>query len=319
MVKPATDIIGIGTAVVDYFFQTDENFLKKYNLKPEDDFLFREKKINSNTIFNQLKVLTKSPGGIAVNTIATLAKLGINVGYYGVIGNDDNSNFWINNIGKVDRSRIKRSGKMSICACLLTHHGKKRTFLSQVNPADFDFLKNIDFGYLNGAKFIHLGPLILNSRKGIVVTQKLIEKITKPKISFSPSILYIAEGWENLLPIFKKTYILFVNQKEMKYLTHQNPKSGSKKLLKYGPQIIVCTLAEKGALVTTPNDQFHSPRVDVGNIVDTTGAGDAFTAGFLYGLIKNRSLKWSANFANQIAAKSLSDFGLHWLKTAHFS
>jgi len=105
----------------------------------------------------------------------------------------------------------------------------------------------------------------------------------------------------------------------MKYLTHQNPKSGSKKLLKYGPKIVVCTLAEKGALVTTSNDQFHSPRVDVAKIIDTTGAGDAFAAGFLYGLIKNKSLKWSANFANQIAAKSLTDFGLQWLKPAHFS
>ena len=313
------DVIGIGSAFVDYFFQTDEEFLKRYNLKPEDDFLFQEKKISPNLIFKKLKPITKSPGGIAVNTIATLAKLGINVGYYGVIGNDDNSDFWLENIGRVDTPKVIRRGKMSICTCLLTHHGKKRTFLSQVNPADFDFLKNIDFGYLNGAKFIHFGPLILNSRKGIVFTQKLIEKITKPKISFSPSILYIAEGWENLLPIFKKTYILFVNQKEMKYLTHQNPKSGSKKLLKYGPKIVVCTLAEKGALITTSKGQFHFSRVDVENIVDTTGAGDAFAAGFLYGLIKNKSLKWSANFANQIAAKSLSDFGLHWLKTAHFS
>ena len=95
MVKPATDIIGIGTAVVDYFFQTDEEFLKRYNLKPEDDFLFQEKKISPNLIFKKLKPITKSPGGIAVNTIATLAKLGINVGYYGVIGNDDNSDFWL--------------------------------------------------------------------------------------------------------------------------------------------------------------------------------------------------------------------------------
>ena len=313
------DIIGIGSAFVDYFFRTDEDFLKKYNLKPEDDFLFGEKKINPNTIFSQLRPITKSPGGIALNTIATLAKLGVNVGYYGVIGKDENGDFWLKNIGRVDTSKVNTAGKMSICTCLLTHRGKRRTFVSQVNPNDFNFLKNLDYNYLNNVKFIHLGPLILNSRKGIKRSIKLIEKIIKPKLSFSPSILYIAEGWENLLPIFKKTYILFVNQKEMKYLTHQNPKSGSKKLLKYGPKIVVCTLAEKGALVTTSNDQFHSPRVDVAKIIDTTGAGDAFAAGFLYGLIKNRSLKWSANFANQIAAKSLTDFGLQWLKPAHFS
>ena len=133
------DVIGIGSAFVDYFIKTDEAFLKKLGLKPEDDFLFKEKKISKNDIFDKLKVLTKSPGGISVNTIAALAKLNIKVGYCGVIGKDINGDFWTKNIGNIDLSRIKRVGKTSICACLLTSQGKKRTFLSEVNPADFDF------------------------------------------------------------------------------------------------------------------------------------------------------------------------------------
>lgn len=313
------DVIGIGSAFVDYFFQTDEIFLKKYNLKPEDDFLFSQKKISPSTIFKKLKLVTKSPGGIAVNTLTALAKLKVKVGYCGTIGSDKDSDFWQKNIGNIDLSKVKRVGKMSTCACLLTSHGKKRTFLSQVNPADFDFLKNIDLDYLNSAKFIHLGPLILNSKKGIVIAQRLLEKITNPKISFSPSILYIAERRRELDKILAKTYVLFLNQKEMKYLTNQKPEHGSRQLLKYGPKIVVCTLAEKGALITTTKGQFHSPRVDVKKIIDTTGAGDAFAAGFLFGLLQSKSLKWSANFANRLAAKSLTDFGLQWLKTANFS
>src|SRR3989344_5339109 len=136
------DVIGIGSAFVDYFIKTDEAFLKKLGLKPEDDFLFKEKKISKNDIFDKLKVLTKSPGGISVNTIAALAKLNIKVGYCGVIGKDINGDFWTKNIGNIDLSRIKRVGKTSICACLLTSQGKKRTFLSEVNPTDFDFLKH---------------------------------------------------------------------------------------------------------------------------------------------------------------------------------
>lgn len=313
------DVIGIGSAFVDYFIKTDEAFLKKLGLKPEDDFLFKEKKISKNDIFDKLKVLTKSPGGISVNTIAALAKLNIKVGYCGVIGKDINGDFWTKNIGNIDLSRIKRVGKTSICACLLTSQGKKRTFLSEVNPTDFDFLKNIDLNYLKSAKFIHLGPLILNTKDGIKHTVKLIRRISKPLISFSPSILYIAEGPQKLYKIFEKTYILFLNQKEIKYLTGQKPEFGSKSLLKYGPEIVVCTLAERGALITTFKNQFYSPRFDVDNIVDTTGAGDAFAAGFLYGLIKGKSLRWSANFANGLAAKSLTDLGLHWLKTARLS
>lgn len=313
------DVIGIGTAVVDYFFQTDGNFLKKYNLKPEDDFLFKEKKITPDTIFEKLKPRAKSPGGIAVNTLAVLSKLGVRAGYLGTIGSDKDGDFWQKNIGNVDLSKVKRAGKMSICTCLLTSRGKKRTFLSQVNRHDNDFIKYFDIIYLNSAKFIHLGPLILDSKKGIVIAQKLLEKIAQPKISFSPSILYIAERRRELDKILAKTYVLFLNQKEMKYLTNQKPEHGSRQLLKYGPKIVVCTLAEKGALITTAKGQFHSPRVDVKKIIDTTGAGDAFAAGFLNGLLQSKSLKWSANFANKVAAQSLTSYGLHWLKTTDFS
>jgi len=306
------DVIGIGSAFVDYFFETDEAFLKKNGLRPEDDFLFKEKQISPKSIFDKLKVITKGPGGIPINTIATLAKLGSKVGYCGVIGADINGDFWLKNIGNVDTKKAKRVGKMSICTCLLTSQGKKRSFLSQVSLNDNDFLKDLDFDYLNNAKIIHLGPLISNPKKGIEITKNLLEKITKPKISFSPSILYIAEGPGKLDRIIAKTYVLFLNQKEMKYLTGQKPESGSKSLIKSGPKIVVCTLAQKGALITTKNNQFHSPRVNVGNIIDTTGAGDAFAAGFLYGLLKNKPLKWSANFANKIAAQSLTGFGLSW-------
>lgn len=305
------DVVGIGSAFVDYFFQTDEAFLKKYNLKPEDDFLFGEKKISPKTIFKNLDLVAKSPGGISANTIAALSYLKVKTGFYGVIGKDQDGQFWLKNIGKIDKSKITVSGRTSFCTCLLTSQGKKRTLLSQVNPHDFDFLKNIDLNYLNNSKIVHLGPLILDSKKGIEHTQKLVQKITQPKISFSPSILYIAEGPRKLYKIFERTYILFLNQKEMKYLTGKRPEFGSKSLLKYGPKIVVCTLAESGALVTTNKGQFHSPRFDVDKIIDTTGAGDAFAAGFLYGLIKNKPLKWSAKFANQVAAKSLASFGLH--------
>lgn len=309
------DVVGIGSAFVDYFFESDRQFLDKNDLKPEDDFLFKAKNINPKDIISQLPLLAKSPGGIATNTIAVLAKLGVKTGYYGVIGEDADGDFWLKNIGSIDKSKITRQGKMSFCDCLLSKDRKNRTLLSKVNPLDNTFLRNIDLNYLNKAKVIHIGPLILNPKNGMAETSRLLQGITKPIISFSPSILYIAEGANFLTPIFNKTKILFLNRKEMKYLASHNIEAGAAKLLKQGPEIIVCTLGSQGAYIATLKEQFYVSRYNAEKVVDTTGAGDTFAAGFIYGIIKGKGLRSSALLASKLAAQSLSDFGLNWLNS----
>ena len=67
-------------------------------------------------------------------------------------------------------------------------------------------------------------------------------------------------------------------------------------------------------MITTSDSQFFSPAKKVKKIVDSTGAGDAFVAGFMYGLLEKKSLEETARFANAKASESLSDYGLHWLK-----
>ena len=128
------DVIGIGSTFVDYFFDVDENILRIYNLKPEDDFLFKDTNIPPKDIFEKLPILSKSPGGICLNTIAVLRALNTNVSYYGVIGKNEDGKYFLNNLKKVDTTHSIKSGRMSRCACLLSQNRKHRTFLSEVNP-----------------------------------------------------------------------------------------------------------------------------------------------------------------------------------------
>ncbi len=308
------DVVGIGSPFVDYFFEADNNFLKKYNLGSEDDFLFTEKKLSPDDVFNELPLLSKSAGGISTNTLSVLAYLGAKVGYFGVIGKDRDGDFWLKTIGKIDKSKISRGGTTSICACILSSRRKHRLFLSLLNPHDNEFLKHINSQYLNDAKFLHVGPLLFNPHKNIQNLYKLLGKIKKPLISFSPNLPYVNLGLKKISLILAKTYILFLNKNEVRILANRDEKSGSRYLLKYGPTIVVCTLGEKGALITSQNRQFYVPGNKIRNIVDTTGAGDTFAAGFLYGLLKDKTLKEAAQFATSLAAKSLTDFGLNWLK-----
>lgn len=307
------DVIGIGSVFVDYFFDIDGKTLKKYRLKPEDDFLFQDVRVTPGDILKELPYFGKNLGGNSLNTTVTLGALSKNVSYYGLVGKDEEGKYFIDNLNKVDKSHLIESGNTPRCMCLLSHRRKYRTFLSEVNKKDNTFFMNIDFNFLNKAKLIHVGPFALNPKKNIKELEKIFMKTKKPLISFSPGIMYINLKLKALQPLLKKTHILFLNRDEINALTNKDEKKGSKYLLEMGPKIVVCTMGKEGAIVTTEKKQFLTKAVRVKKIVDTTGAGDTFAAGFLYGLLNNKSLKWSAEFANKIASKCITDYGLRWL------
>jgi ribokinase len=144
----------------------------------------------------------------------------------------------------------------------------------------------------------------------------MFSKVDQKKLLFNPSTVYCYLGLKKITPLLEKTFVLFVNDAEIKMLTGKKPKGGSKELLDLGPEIVVCTMGDKGALITNRDSQFISPAKKVSRVIDTTGAGDTFAAGFIYGLIKNKSLEWSASLGNKMAAKALSDFGQHWMKSS---
>lgn len=307
------DVIGLGTSFVDNFLDVDEKLLQELGVAPEEDKLIDHKEITQK-ILSSFPILAKSAGGSSGNTLAVLSHLGSKVAYYGVTGTDTEATFWETHNAKIDMSYAIREGHISQCGCLLTHQRTKRTFVSQVNEKDNIFFDVVERKKLNNAHYIHLSPFF----KHLDVTSKkllpLFEKINRPKISFAPSYVYAVLGLEVLSPLIKKSHIIFLNQHEIKLLTGKEKEEGSNMLLTMGPEIIVCTLAEKGSLVATKEKHFYTDRFPAEKIVDTTGAGDAFAAGFLYGIINQKSLEWSADFANQIAAKSISDFGLHWVR-----
>jgi ribokinase len=276
--------------------------------------LFKEKDFTFHDVQKSLQLLAKSPGGVSPNTLAILEKLGVKTAYHGVIGKDKDGDYWLKNSRFSINSKIIRKGKMSIAACILSHNRKYRTFLSKLNTHDNELFNNLDINFLNQCKFIHIAPFMLACEETLSKVIDLVKKIKAPLISFSPGVFYVNLGLKKLLPILNRTYILFINKSEIRKLTSKDIKKGSNILFKHGVKIIVCTDGAEGVWVTSKTSSFFTPSLKIKKVIDTTGAGDAFAAGMLYGLLKNKSLKWSAKFANKIAAKSISDFGLKWLK-----
>lgn len=307
------DVIGLGSAFVDYFLEGNNTFFNKHNLKPEFDDIADQKSLFDEAL-HRLPLLATSSGGASINTIAALAQMGVPSAYYGLIGEDKNTEFFLKGLSQVDMSNVIKKGNMSLCACILSHNRTKRTFASVENRYDNDFFDHMNFTYLNAAKIIHIAPYYLNIPFAYEKLCDAVKNINGSKISLTTAVAYTEIGIQKLAPLLKYVNIIFVNELELALLCKLDKEKGSKKLLSYGPEIVVCTLGEKGALITTKEKQFISKGKKVDTIMDTTGAGDAFAAGFLYGLLENKSLEWSADFANSLAAKAITNYGLSWLQ-----
>lgn len=303
-----TDVIGIGSAVVDYFFEADEEFLKKIEVPVEGDIFDSPQTLKK--VFDALPVLEKNTGGSGTNTLAVLSLLKISTSYYGVVGRDADGDFFIQRSHINDFSHCEREGVIAQCACILTHKRKHRSFVSKENSMDNVFLDSFDTDFVDNASFLHITPLYADFKNSLEKLKNAITTLSTVRISFTPTLIYSQLGITSLLPLLQKTTVLFLNEQEIEILTNKDYIKGSKELLDTGVKIVVCTRGDKGAFIATQTEQFDSPAADASTIVDSTCAGDTFAAGFLYGLLKNKSLRFSAQFANTLAAQSLTDFGL---------
>ncbi|MFC1940495.1 carbohydrate kinase family protein [Chloroflexota bacterium] len=251
-----------------------------------------------------------SPGGSAANTIYGLARLGLSTGFLGVVGNDTEGRAMVRDFKKVgvDTSQIgvKRRVKTGSAVCLSDDEGKRSLYVSPGanNQLTMD---DLDLSYINQAKWLHLSSFV-DDRQLKLVLELMDSLNSSVKVSFSPGTLYAVRGLTALTPILVKTQVLFVNQYEMQQLSGMNFETGAEECLKQGCQVVVVTLG-KGLEIQreTPTPVkvtgvgyvrdaknkyiIEAPGLSEPAFVDTTGAGDAFATGFLYGLLRRKELK----------------------------
>jgi ribokinase len=241
------------------------------------------------------------PGGSAANTIYGLARFGVSTGFCGVVGDDDDGKILLRDFqtAGVDTSRIriKRGAKSGSVLCLSDKRGRRSLYVlpganNQLTMAD------LDLTYINRANMLHLSSFADNAQFKVVL--ELVGRLdASVKLSFAPGALYAVKRLKTLAPILNRTHLLFINQSEMRQLTGKDVISGAESCLKQGCQNVVVTLGKGsrirkatavGYIRDSENEYVIKPR-DIGAGTDTTGAGDAFAAGFIYGVLKGKGLE----------------------------
>lgn len=276
--------------------------------------------LNMDQIFRVGRILTdgetlieeqkRLPGGSAANTIYGLAKLGLKTGFLGAVGDDEDGRTIIEDLRKVgvDTSQIKVKSRVrtGTVLSLINRSGARALYVA---PGANSLLgwEDLNTDYAGQARLVHLSPfadeLQLELQKALVAQLPVTVKV-----SFAPGALYAERGLEALRPIIRRVHVIFINREEIRLLTGRGIEEGAKELRKLGCRIVAVTLGEEGSYVASEEGALRVEPVKA-KVIDTTGAGDAFAVGFLYGFLKGKDLRECAHLGHIVASFCVSEIG----------
>lgn len=248
---------------------------------------------------------TESSGGSAANTIVGLARLDVNVGCIGKLARDQEGRRILHDLinEKVDVKGLimSENGASGVVFCFVDEGGERTMY---VQPGVNNELtpQEVDVDYCCNTQFLHLSSFI--SEKSFEAQQELLNACDDVHVSLDPGMYYATKGVQALRPILKRCYTVFPNEREIKLLTGEEYVKGARVLLQEGAQIVAVKLGARGCYVTDGVEK-HLIKAYKAKVVDTTGAGDAFCAGFLYGLLKGKDLYTCGDLGNYVASQKI--------------
>jgi sugar/nucleoside kinase (ribokinase family) len=306
-------IIGLGSPIIDEIAFVDDVFLESVSGSKGGMELLGESELEliKSDIDQDLVQIT---GGSAGNTIFALARLGIQTSFIGKIGNCPSGDLYKKSLaqygGNTQSFKIGNipNGK---CLSLVTPDGERtmRTSLGAAMTLTEDELTPSDF---EAYDHLHIeGFVILN--KNVLLKALDLAKYYKLTVSFDLASFEIVNQTKGeLVEILRNNVdIVFANEDEAAAFT-QLPASQSEesvKILNELCETAVVKLGAKGSLIAQANTVIHSEAIPVKEVIDTTGAGDFWAAGFLHGWANNHSIEHSARLGALMGATVIQNHG----------
>ena len=238
-----------------------------------------------------------------------LARLGARTGFIGAVGRDSDGDFLIAELQRegVDTSAIERVDAATGIIIALVDEKGERSMYAYPGANDLLKLSEKSIAYASRARYLHFSSFV--GDYGLEVQRALLAKLEKQKLSFAPGMLYAKERClVELKEFISASEVIFLNRDEAFHLTGNEYRRGAEMLLHMGTRIVVVTLGGEGCFIACGEEKLHVPGIKT-KVVDTTGAGDAFAAGFLYGLIKGFDLETCGKLGNFVAARCISHMG----------
>jgi sugar/nucleoside kinase (ribokinase family) len=313
MHPPELDVVGIGNAIVDIIAHADDAFLTRHRMQKGGMTLIDEEK--AEVLYSAMGPAVQLSGGSAANTIAGLASLGARTGYMGKVKDDALGHIFRHDIssgGTRFPTRAAKDGPATArCLIFVTPDAQRtmNTYLgasANLSPGDVDdvLVRSAKITYLEG--YLYDPP----QAKAAFHRAADLAHAAGRKVALSLSDRFCVERYRSEFRNLAELHIdyLFANESEIAALFESDAESALPQVVS-AVEIAAITHGARGSLVATKTERIQIAAAPVERVVDTTGAGDLYAAGFLFGLARGRALDECGRLASLAAAEIISHYG----------
>jgi len=303
-------VLGIGNAIVDVICQVEESFLSKNNLTKSTMKLVDEAEFKK--LVSNLKIEETIAGGSVANSIVGLSQLGNLVSFIGKVNNDELGNKYEKSLinEKVKYCYQKKEEQIPTGTCLiLITPDSERTMCTFLGIAGKISDKDIDENAVKNSELIFLEGYLWDEGDPQKAFNKAISISKKTSMSLSDQFCVDRHKKSFLDLVNNKLDITFSNEQEILSLIDAK---NFDEVISFGKQLgklIVITRGEKGSIAIQKNEVIECDSQKNLKIIDLTGAGDLFAAGFLHGHVNNLSIKESLQKGTGMSARVIQKIG----------
>ncbi|MDC0944047.1 adenosine kinase [Candidatus Pelagibacter sp.] len=304
-------ILGIGNAIVDVICKVNDSFIDQNNLTKSTMKLFFDENEFKN-LLAKLKIEKTVSGGSVANSIVGLSQLGNRVGFIGKVSDDDFGDKYEEGLKKenVEYFYSKKKEKLPTGTCLiLVTPDSERTMCTFLGTAGKINENDVGSDAIKRSEIIFLEGYLWDEGEPKKAFDKAINNANKVAMSLSDQFCVDRHKSHFLKLVKNKLDITFANEQEITSLIEAKNFNEVINFSKRLKKLIVITRGEKGAVAINGNEVFESGIQKNLKIVDLTGAGDLFAAGFLHGYINKLLIKDCLDKGTEMSSKVIQQIG----------
>ena len=304
-------ILGIGNAIVDVICKVDDSFIEQNNLTKSTMKLFFDEKEFKSLLLN-LKIEKTVSGGSVANSIVGLSQLGNQVGFIGKVSDDEFGRRYEEGLRKenVEYFYSKKNEELPTGTCLiLVTPDSERTMCTFLGTAGKINENDINADAIKKSEIIFLEGYLWDEGEPKKAFNKAINNANRVAMSLSDQFCVDRHKPHFLELVKNKLDITFANEQEIKSLIEAKDFQEVIDFSKQLNKLIVITRGEKGAIAIQGEEIIETEILQNLKILDLTGAGDLFAAGFLHGYVNQLSIKKSLEKGTEMSSKVIQQIG----------
>jgi len=315
MAETKYDVLGIGNAIFDVLVQTDEGFLARHGMTKGGMALIDEARAAA--IYDDMGPATEMSGGSAANTIVGLAGFGARTAFIGKVKDDQIGRLYSHDIKAANvafATAPANGGPATGCSYILVTPDGERTMNTWLGAAQDLTAEDIDAAEVAASSIVYLEGYLWdpkNAKEAFLKASHIAHEAGR-QVALTLSDAFCVDRYRGeFLDLMRSRTVdlIFANEAELHSLYQTSDFESALAALRQDVALGVVTRSEKGCVVASRDNVIAVPAFPVAKLVDTTGAGDLFAAGFLFGLVRGAGYENAGKLGALAAAEVIQHIG----------